>query len=227
MDKALTKKVVEGTGVRQARYYLALRYDFERNAEAVVAAAAETLGAFPVFVKPCSQGSSVGVAKANNLLELAEGLTEAFKLDTKVLVEEFIVTSGVMTVKTMLNKPEFLASNPAMMAECRKIWQDYWDACTSTNGYNAAGRHYSELCDVDSMVGYWLTMVTMENSDSTKKSRYAYKDQGGKIVWGPVWDFDWGCGSPVTVSQNSDGSWKWSSATNTFGVRSSTAGTLA
>ncbi|MFR4261407.1 MAG: D-alanine--D-alanine ligase family protein [Butyricicoccaceae bacterium] len=76
-------------GVRQA-YYLALRYDFERNAEAVVAAAAETLGAFPVFVKPCSQGSSVGVAKANNLLELAEGLTEAFKLDTKVLVEEFI-----------------------------------------------------------------------------------------------------------------------------------------
>lgn len=90
MDKALTKKVVEGTGVRQARYYLALRYDFERNAEAVVATAAETLGAFPVFVKPCSQGSSVGVAKANNLLELAEGLTEAFKLDTKVLVEEFI-----------------------------------------------------------------------------------------------------------------------------------------
>lgn len=41
MDKALTKKVVEGTGVRQARYYLALRYDFERNAEAVVAAAAK------------------------------------------------------------------------------------------------------------------------------------------------------------------------------------------
>ena len=32
----------------------------------------------------------MGVAKANNLLELAEGLTEAFKLDTKVLVEEFI-----------------------------------------------------------------------------------------------------------------------------------------
>ena len=32
----------------------------------------------------------MGVAKANNLPELAEGLTEAFKLDTKVLVEEFI-----------------------------------------------------------------------------------------------------------------------------------------
>ena len=101
MDKALTKKVVEGTGVRQARYYLALRYDFERNAEAVVAAAAETLGAFPVFVKPCSQGSSVGVAKANNMLELAEGLTDFgfdrnlyqfARLDRKVAV---VTDSGV------------------------------------------------------------------------------------------------------------------------------------
>lgn len=47
MDKALTKKVVEGTGVRQARYYLALRYDFERNAEAVVAAASGNAGRVP------------------------------------------------------------------------------------------------------------------------------------------------------------------------------------
>lgn len=90
MDKAITKAIVEAAGVRQAKYYLALRHDFERGAEGVVRAAAEALGAFPVFVKPCSQGSSVGVAKANNMLELAAGLTDAFKLDSKVLVEEYI-----------------------------------------------------------------------------------------------------------------------------------------
>ena len=67
MDKSLTKKVVEGTGVRQARYYLALACDFACNPEGVVRTAAEQLGSFPVFVKPCSQGSSVGVAKANNM----------------------------------------------------------------------------------------------------------------------------------------------------------------
>ena len=58
MDKSLTKKVVEGTGVRQARYYLALACDFACNPEGVVRTAAEQLGSFPVFVKPCSQGSS-------------------------------------------------------------------------------------------------------------------------------------------------------------------------
>ena len=90
MDKSITKAIVDTAGVRQAKYYLALRHDFERGAEGVVRAAADALGAFPVFVKPCSQGSSVGVAKANDMLELAAGLTEAFKLDSKVLVEEFI-----------------------------------------------------------------------------------------------------------------------------------------
>ena len=90
MDKSITKALIEPTGVRQAKYYLALRYDFERNAEGVVRTAADQLGKFPVFVKPCSQGSSVGVAKANDMLELAAGLTEAFQLDDKVLVEEYI-----------------------------------------------------------------------------------------------------------------------------------------
>ena len=90
MDKSITKVLVDAAGVRQAKYYLALRYDFERNAEGVVRTAADRLGSFPVFVQPCSQGSSVGVAKASDMLELAAGLTEAFKLDDKVLVEEFI-----------------------------------------------------------------------------------------------------------------------------------------
>ena len=90
MDKSITKVLVDAAGVRQAKYYLALRYDFDRNAEGVVRTPADRLGSFPVFVKPCSQGSSVGVAKANDMLELAAGLTEAFKLDDKVLVEEFI-----------------------------------------------------------------------------------------------------------------------------------------
>ncbi len=90
MDKALTKKVVEGTGVRQARYYLALRYDFERNAEAVVAAAAETLGAFRYSSSRARRARPWALPRRTICSSWPEGLTEAFKLDTKVLVEEFI-----------------------------------------------------------------------------------------------------------------------------------------
>lgn len=54
----------------------------------------------PVVVKPCSNGSSVGVNIVSDNGELAKAIDKAFKLDKKVLVEEFIkgreVTCGVL-----------------------------------------------------------------------------------------------------------------------------------
>lgn len=90
MDKSLTKVVIQQEGVRQAAFYLAHRYAFGQDAEAVCAAAEQQLGAYPVFVKPCSEGSSVGVSKATDRASLRKGLEEAFRYDAKVLVEEFI-----------------------------------------------------------------------------------------------------------------------------------------
>lgn len=90
MDKSLTKIIVERAGVRQAAYYVALRHDFVQDADAVMQSAAAALGQWPVFVKPCSSGSSVGVHKAADMDSLRAALTEAFCWDEKVLVEEFI-----------------------------------------------------------------------------------------------------------------------------------------
>ena len=90
MDKSLTKIIVEKAGVRQAAYYLALRPDFDEDPVAVAKAAEAALGSYPVFVKPCSSGSSVGVTRANDFNELLAGLQEGFRWDNKVLVEEFI-----------------------------------------------------------------------------------------------------------------------------------------
>src|SRR3989338_7800366 len=54
----------------------------------------------PVVVKPCSNGSSVGVSVVSDNGELAKAINKAFELDKKVLVEEFIkgreVTCGVL-----------------------------------------------------------------------------------------------------------------------------------
>lgn len=45
---------------------------------------------YPVFVKPCNSGSSVGVTKVDNKSNLLSALKEAFKVDNKVLIEECI-----------------------------------------------------------------------------------------------------------------------------------------
>jgi len=54
----------------------------------------------PVVVKPCSNGSSVGVKIISDKNKLIKAINETFELDKKVLVEEFIkgreVTCGVL-----------------------------------------------------------------------------------------------------------------------------------
>ena len=119
---------------------------------------------------------------------------------------KFKTASGVLSVRTMLNAPAYLDTNAAMFNYCQDYLQNYWDACTSYDGYSKEGRPIAAYCDYDSMVDYWLVMELVGNRDAVRKSRYAYKDQGGKLVWGPVWDFDWGMGS-MRVDASGEG-WK-------------------
>ncbi len=112
-------------------------------------------------------------------------------------VSKFTTSSGVLGVRTMMKSPEYLYTNTDMFNYCQGYLKKYWDACTSWDGYNAnEDKWIGDYCDYESMVNYWLVMELFGNDDAVKKSRYAYKEQGQKLVFGPVWDFDWGVGSP-------------------------------
>lgn len=52
---------------------------------------------------------------------------------------------------------------------------------------------YKEYLDVNSFIDWWLVMELTGNGEPNHpKSCYMYKDKGGKLKMGPVWDFDWG-----------------------------------
>ena len=88
MDKVYTKLIVDTLGIRQAKYVLITHLEL-KNMEDCVRRVEEKLS-YPVFVKPSKAGSSKGVSKAGNRTELAAGLLEAVKHDSKILVEETI-----------------------------------------------------------------------------------------------------------------------------------------
>ncbi len=84
MDKCIAKILFEKAGIPQANWVelkLGDTPDFE--------AMEKKLG-YPMFIKPSSAGSSVGVSKANNRDELEAGIAIALKEDYKVLIEEAI-----------------------------------------------------------------------------------------------------------------------------------------
>lgn len=101
--------------------------------------------------------------------------------------------NGSLRVHLAMNTPEYAFTNPEVK---QYVWDTWWDvgqAFLSGTGYNTNGVHYTELCDFDSMIGYWLAQYIPANLSAL--SRYAYKDQGGKLVFGPAWDFDYAFGS--------------------------------
>lgn len=55
----------------------------------------------------------------------------------------------------------------------------------------------TDLVDVDSFAGWYLTNEIMLNGDMGW-SMFGYMPKGGKVYLGPVWDFDQSCGSSET-----------------------------
>lgn len=49
---------------------------------------------------------------------------------------------------------------------------------------------YADVIDVDSFIDYFLINEYFGNYDAGNNSTYFYKDVGGKLTMGPVWDFD-------------------------------------
>ncbi len=69
-------------------------------------------------------------------------------------------------------------------------WQEMEDALYSKDGYNSKGKHFSDYIDLESFAKQYIIQEWSSNWDAGLTSNYFYKDIGGKLVAGPIWDFD-------------------------------------
>ena len=86
MDKGVFKDVMRANGIPTVESIIVLRNEIEKDIKAVMRKA-ETVSAYPLFIKPANLGSSVGISKCNHRADLGEGLLEAAAYDRRVLVE--------------------------------------------------------------------------------------------------------------------------------------------
>ncbi len=94
MDKHLSKVVYRASGIPTPDW-ITLESGKDINPEEIV----RKLG-LPLMVKPCTQGSSVGMARVDDASGLGDALREAFKWDSRVMAEAFTqgreITAGVI-----------------------------------------------------------------------------------------------------------------------------------
>lgn len=86
MDKEAMKRLLRDAGIPIAK---SLVWERSSNHPPEFEQAKERLG-LPLFIKPANLGSSVGISKARGREEFDRAVKEAFKYDSKILIEEFI-----------------------------------------------------------------------------------------------------------------------------------------
>ena len=86
MDKAVAKTLIAARGLPQVDHCVVAGPEWDAD-PGRVAARVEAALPYPVFVKPCNLGSSIGVSRAADGEELRRALARAREFDGKLLVE--------------------------------------------------------------------------------------------------------------------------------------------
>lgn len=89
MDKDMARRIACINGLKSAKYKVLSWHASANERQQFCTEVAAELG-WPLFVKPCSLGSSVGIHKAKNMAELTIAVDDALRYDEEILVEEFI-----------------------------------------------------------------------------------------------------------------------------------------
>ena len=89
MDKDMARRIACVDGLESTRYRILSWFASEEETRLFCEQTVSALG-WPLFVKPCSLGSSVGIHKAHTLSELQEAIADARRYDHLILVESFV-----------------------------------------------------------------------------------------------------------------------------------------
>lgn len=86
MDKLLMKSILRDHGLPVVNFLGFPRSEWERQPDRVIQRIEESFS-YPLFVKPCNLGSSIGISKVRSTEELREALEVASHYDRRLMVE--------------------------------------------------------------------------------------------------------------------------------------------
>ncbi len=109
MHKGISRDLFKIANIPQPEYIYFSRKETENAIPKIVQSFK-----FPVFVKPCRGGSSIGISKVKKKEELKKAIENAFKYDSEVIVEEGITVTKELEVAVLGNN-ELTISPPGAL----------------------------------------------------------------------------------------------------------------
>jgi D-alanine-D-alanine ligase len=121
MDKDISKKLMQAAGIPVVPWIAVQRADWERDPKAI-RRTVEKKFKYPVFVKPATLGSSVGMTKVHSRVELGSALDLAAEFAMKIMVERAVSAREIEV--SVLGNHDPRASIPGEIVPHREFY-DY------------------------------------------------------------------------------------------------------
>jgi len=110
MHKGLMRDFFTTYGLRQPEYI----YFSKNNTKEAISYTLESFD-FPLFVKPCKGGSSLGISKVENEEQLKSAIKHAFKFDKEVIIEEGFPATEEIEVAVLGSADNHIVSVPGKL----------------------------------------------------------------------------------------------------------------
>lgn len=120
MDKIAQKQLFKGCGFPVLDFVWYTAEEFDENRERVLNEIEARLG-YALFVKPANLGSSIGIHKAKDRVELAEALEVAFSFDRRVIIEPAVEKPLEVNCSVL----GFAKNAKASVLEAPVTWQEF------------------------------------------------------------------------------------------------------
>jgi D-alanine-D-alanine ligase len=119
MDKAISKALFQKAGLNVGDFLV-----FRSNNHAKILETIKDHMSFPIFVKPCAMGSSVGISKIHSEEKLENALNLAFQFDTKIIIEKALYAREIEV--SVMGNDNIKVSRPGELVPFNEFY-DYND----------------------------------------------------------------------------------------------------
>ncbi|MBU1558027.1 D-alanine--D-alanine ligase [Patescibacteria group bacterium] len=109
IDKGLTKKFLNSLNIPTTNFITSNKHEFVNDEKDLISKIKTTL-TFPIFVKPAKTGSSIGITKVKNDVDLKDALALAFHYDTQIVVENSVENIADLTCAVLSDGSEVVIS---------------------------------------------------------------------------------------------------------------------
>lgn len=114
MDKDFQKQIARFNSIAVTDWLTVKSFEYKNNKEKKLEEVKNRIESdfkYPVFIKPARMGSSVGVVKVKTSDTLESAIDEAFKYDTKIIIEKAIL-GREMEIAVLESGNTLIVSNP-------------------------------------------------------------------------------------------------------------------